>query len=62
MTTLEVSPASELFWRMLRHEEFDIAELSMSNYIMENRPRRRSIRGNTGLPASIVSPFVDLGA
>jgi len=35
LTTLEVSPASELFWRMLRHEEFDIAELSMSNYIME---------------------------
>jgi 4,5-dihydroxyphthalate decarboxylase len=29
-----VMPASELFWRMLRHEEFDVGELSLSNHIM----------------------------
>jgi 4,5-dihydroxyphthalate decarboxylase len=32
---LKVMPASELFWRLIRHEEFDIAEMSLSNYVME---------------------------
>ncbi|MBI4493738.1 MAG: ABC transporter substrate-binding protein [Chloroflexi bacterium] len=27
--------APDIFWRMLRHEEFDASELSLSNYIME---------------------------
>jgi 4,5-dihydroxyphthalate decarboxylase len=35
LTGVRVAPAAELFWRQLRHEEFDIAELSLSNYLME---------------------------
>lgn len=35
LAPVKVMPAAELFWRMLRHEEFDVAELSLSNYIME---------------------------
>jgi len=29
-----IEPAGEIFWRMLRHEEFDASELSLSNYMM----------------------------
>lgn len=29
-----IHPAGEIFWRMLRHEEFDASELSLSNYMM----------------------------
>ena len=35
LTPLRVMPASELFWRLMRHEEFDVAEMSLSNYVME---------------------------
>jgi 4,5-dihydroxyphthalate decarboxylase len=31
---LAIEPAGEIFWRMLRHEEFDASELSLSNYMM----------------------------
>lgn len=47
LTPVEVSPASELFWRMLRHEEFDVAELSLSNFIME---QARGIDRFVGIP------------
>jgi len=33
LTTLALDP-EELFWRTLRHREFDVSELSMSSYLM----------------------------
>ena len=28
-------PVEEIFWRMLRHQEFDVAEMSLSSYLMQ---------------------------
>ena len=35
LTAVTVMPPAELFWRQLRHEEFDVAEISLLNYLME---------------------------
>lgn len=36
-----VSPPSETFWRMLKFEEFDISEMSMSSYLISLQKGRR---------------------
>ncbi|MBI4494460.1 MAG: ABC transporter substrate-binding protein [Chloroflexi bacterium] len=48
---LPVSPPGEIFWRMLRHEEFDASELSLSNYTMG------LARGDTRFVALPVFPY-----
>jgi 4,5-dihydroxyphthalate decarboxylase len=42
-----VMEPEEIFWRMLRHEEFDAAELSLSSYVME---RSRGVDRFTAIP------------
>jgi 4,5-dihydroxyphthalate decarboxylase len=36
-----VSPPSETFWRMLRFEEFDTSEMSMSSYLISRQNRKK---------------------
>ena len=36
-----ITEPKELFWRMLRHQEFDASELSLSNYIMTRAQGKR---------------------
>lgn len=50
-------PVEETFFRMLRHREFDIAEMSLSSYVMScfpshghSWPFRCSRRVSSGIP------------
>ena len=50
-------PVEETFFRMLRHHEFDAAEMSLSSYVLSLFPRtRRSSPSRFSLLASFAIP------
>ena len=53
-------PVEETFFRMLRHREFDAAEMSLSSYVTLAADRRRRLRRDPGLPVARVPPPRDL--
>ena len=52
-------PSPERHWRMMRFEEFDVAELSMSHYLCAYA-KQRELQGDPGLSPSALSPLLRL--
>ena len=53
-------PVEETFFRMLRHREFDVAEMSLSSYTLVAVPRAAPVRRDPGLSVALLPPFVHL--
>ena len=59
LTILEL-PVEETFFRMLRHREFDVAEMSLSSYVLSLFTARAPLHRDSGLPLARLSTFGDL--
>ncbi len=53
-------PVEETFFRMLRHREFDVAEMSLSSYSVTLAPRRSAVHRDPGVPVAHVPALVHL--
>ncbi len=49
-------PVEETFFRMLRHHEFDAAEISLSSYTMSLCPRQSGLHRDPGLSLAALPP------
>ncbi len=53
-------PVEETFFRMLRHREFDVAEMSLSSYVGLLLQGAAPLRRHPGVPVALLPPLVDL--
>ena len=53
-------PVEETFFRMLRHREFDVAEMSLSSYTVSMFSRAAAVRRDPDLSVALLPPFVHL--
>ena len=56
---LALSP-QETFWRMMRHQDFDVAETSFAAYVIAKSRGEKPADGNPGFPVAGIPPFGDL--
>ena len=53
-------PVEETFFRMLRHHEFDAAEMSLSSYVLSLSSENPPLHRNSGFPLAVLPPFLYL--
>ena len=50
------SQPADIFWRMLQFKEFDVSEMSLSNYTHVGQHRRCAVHRHPGVPVARLPP------